>query len=45
MFREGVIVTSEHPIIHQVFLILLIYMLFNVIVVRGNNIISAILCW
>lgn len=47
-FRERVTMTSAHSIIHQVFLILMIYALLIVIPIRGSQIVSgiwAILCW
>lgn len=43
MFRDSIAMTSEHPIIYQVFLTLIINLLFNVILVRGRNIIFGIL--
>lgn len=47
-FRESITVTSEHSIIHQVFLILMIYVIRIVIPIRGSEIMSGIwatLCW
>lgn len=47
-FRESVTVTSEHSITHQVFLVLMIYVLLVVVPIRGGEIMSgiwAILCW
>lgn len=46
-FRERITMTSEHPIIHQVFLILAIYVLLIVVPVRRSQSMSgiwAILC-
>lgn len=39
MFRDSITMTSEHPIIYQVFRTLIIYWLFIAILVRGSNII------
>ncbi len=47
-FRESATTASEHAIIHQVFLILMINVLLIVIPIRGSEIMSgmwAILCW
>lgn len=41
-FRESITMTSEHSIIHQVFLILMIYVLFNVIKIRRREILSVV---
>lgn len=43
-FRERPTTTSEHSIIHQVFLILRIYVILIVIPIRGSQILSGILC-
>lgn len=47
-FRESITMTSQHSIIHQVFLIVMIYVLLIVTPIRGSEIMSgtwAILCW
>lgn len=47
-FRKSATMASEHSIIHQVFLILMINVLLVVIPIRGSEIVSgmwAILCW
>lgn len=47
-FRESATMASEHSIIHQVFLILMINVLLIVIPIRGSELVYgmwAILCW